>query len=657
MAEVFGKPPKALDKTTKIVYNSQSQTDDKHYDSFNTAHYGGAEIMPDKRRSRVMGVIIAMAVVTLLMIASILLFFHKIVYNTQEASIRISADQALKRVLKDQIDSELDEGTIVKIRDRYFVYENGELTYVGDSVDTLKTIAIAGVFKNKVVFYLSDADSRAVMYKDTDVIQYNKLIDPDEKSTPTYTYSQVNKAVGNYLKNVSYHMVADSVSKITQYLDTPFRSDVPAGCTVELEAGVLTVLDNGTGNVYRVTVEKGPYTFYNLTPGVGGEFYVMSGDTVVQRGHLRPTGALRMIWTDTPGLGNIRDLGGWPCDGGTVKYNLLFRGAMVIDATDEDRETWVKMLGIKHDVFLKTYDDSLLVGREEYRKKSPLGDQVSLYQMDLSVPGSENKQGIQDAKDEMRGIMNRIFDNAIAGEATYFHCLQGADRTGMVAVILEGVLGMSRSDIDRDYELTSFSALRTRNGEIYLADINALNEYTGKTFRDKCILYLMDCGIPLTKINEFRAAVIDGDPEYLTENALFIEPTGTNLSEPFGDGWIEGGRCSSGGDDRFDVEGYTLTNYFPVQKGDVVYVRNLAISNTVYSGIYKAGKKPIAGFAMSSAGGKGYVKGITTMGDWEVFTVVHDQAEYMRLCGKLLTNEKDVVIHIYRDGEWLYIGE
>ena len=109
--------------------------------------------MPDKRRSRVMGVIIAMAVVTLLMIASILLFFHKIVYNTQEASIRISADQALKRVLKDQIDSELDEGTIVKIRDRYFVYENGELTPAGDSVDTLKTIAIAGVFKNNVVFY------------------------------------------------------------------------------------------------------------------------------------------------------------------------------------------------------------------------------------------------------------------------------------------------------------------------------------------------------------------------------------------------------------------------------------------------------------------------------------------------------------------------
>ena len=147
-----------------------------------------------------------------------------------------------------------------------------------------------------------------------------------------------------------------------------------------MEAGELTILDNGTQKIFRTTVEKGPYTFYNITPGVGGEFYVLNGDRIVQRGHLRPTGALRMIYSDTPGLQNMRDLGGWPCDGGTIKYNILFRGGMVIDATDTDRNTWVKMLGIQHDVFLKTYDEILFVGREQYRNKSPLGDHVSLYQ-------------------------------------------------------------------------------------------------------------------------------------------------------------------------------------------------------------------------------------------------------------------------------------
>ena len=479
-----------------------------------------------------------------------------------------------------------------------------------------------------------------------------KPIAPDDDTIPTYTYSQVNPAAQKFLDEVSYDNAGDDVSAISKYLDASARCDRPTGCTVELEAGELTVFDNGTQKKYTVTVEKGPYTFYNITPGVGGEFYVKNGDDIVQRGHLRPTGALRMIYSDTPGLQNMRDLGGWPCDGGTIKYNLLIRGGMVIDATDADRDTWVKLLGIEHDVFVKTYYDEQLEGREEYRTRSPLGDRVKLYQQDLSAEGSENKRNFAHAKGQMNGIINRLFDNAIAGETTYFHCLAGADRTGMVAIIVEGVLGVSESDIDRDYELTSFNCQRERNSAGYIADKNILRGYPGATFRDKCVQYLLDCGITLEKINAFRKAMIDGDPEEIIMEESKEILMGTNFYVLNGDGWIGGGRCSSTGEDRFDAQGYLLTNYFEVQNGDVVYVKNLHIADQLHSGIYLADKSAIAGFLMTETGGAGFVKDIGYDGDWEIFTVDHADAAYMRLCGVVSSSETDVVIKICRNGEW-----
>ena len=477
-------------------------------------------------------------------------------------------------------------------------------------------------------------------------------MDPNDSMIQTYTYSQVNETVQKFLDEVSYENAADDVSRIADYVDSTGRFDRPAGCTVELEAGELTVYDNGTKNSYTVTVEKGPYTFYNITPGVGGEFYVKNGGKVVQRGHLRPTGTLRMIYSDTPGLQNMRDLGGWPCDGGTIKYNLLIRGGMVIDATDADRDTWVKLLGIEHDLFVKTYAEELLAEREEYRTGSPLGKYVTLYQMDLSAEGSENKRNFTHAKEQMNGIINHLFDNAIAGETTYFHCLAGADRTGMVAIVVEGVLGVSKSDIDRDYELTSFNCLRERNGAGYIADINILRSYPGRTFRDQCVQYLLDCGISLEKINAFRQAVIDGEPEMLTLPQMGSEPMGTNFYVRSGDGWIENGRSSSTGEDRHDVEGYVLTNYIPVQNGDTVYVKNLNIADAVFSGIYKSDKTAISGFHMTDTGGAGFVKEIGRSGEWEVFTVDHADAGYLRLCGLPQSTDADVIIHICRNGEW-----
>ena len=44
----------------------------------------------------------------------------------------------------------------------------------------------------------------------------------------------------------------------------------------------------------------------------------------------------------------------------------------------------------------------------------------------------------------------------------YFHCNAGADRTGTLAFLIEGLLGVSYADTIRDFELTSFSKFGER---------------------------------------------------------------------------------------------------------------------------------------------------------------------------------------------------
>ena len=116
-----------------------------------------------------------------------------------------------------------------------------------------------------------------------------------------------------------------------------------------------------------------------------------------------------------------------------------------------------------------------------------------------------------------------VIDAVTHREPVYFHCTAGADRTGTLACVLEGMLGMSQSDIDKDYELACFysgtssdSAARRRNETDWTGLINAINAVPGDSFRDKCVHFAVGtCGMSMYDINAYRAAMIDGTPETL----------------------------------------------------------------------------------------------------------------------------------------------
>lgn len=296
------------------------------------------------------------------------------------------------------------------------------------------------------------------------------------------TWHQCPEAVRNYLANVTYDPSDYSNSQIANYAPaTPVASNTkPIGKTV------------------------GGVTYYNNeVPNAETPF---SADSAA--GTLEPLDALRWINAGADSQGNsfcpnMRDLGGWPCDGGKVRYGLLFRcGQPTIYA----RSVLVDQLHIQRELDLQ--------GQDLSRTTSVMGTDI-----DYCRPPRYQWYTIAD-KAIWKEILAFLFEGARYGRPTIFHCSAGADRTGTVACIVEALLGMSQSNIDKDYELTSFYTgtdtdlhARRRNESEWSGLISQINTLPGSTFRNKVVNWVASMGFTATEINAFRAAMIDGTPE------------------------------------------------------------------------------------------------------------------------------------------------
>lgn len=100
----------------------------------------------------------------------------------------------------------------------------------------------------------------------------------------------------------------------------------------------------------------------------------------------------------------------------------------------------------------------------------------------------------------------------------YFHCSLGRDRTGTVAMLTLGILGVPEGDISQEYEITQFApnGYATSTGEKtkmvrtvdYKGAANVIwkyvNEAAGETFRDGVEKYLIEIGISKADIDKFR---------------------------------------------------------------------------------------------------------------------------------------------------------
>ncbi len=341
----------------------------------------------------------------------------------------------------------------------------------------------------------------------------------------TLSYNQMNEHAGGYYSEVTYDPSDYTDSSITDYVisdDSDESDSKPSGATIQIpSAGTLTVTD-GKRSVSQA-VSAGSFTIYNVTPGNVGSYVVRNSlDEVVAAGILKPTGGLRML--SIPRMFNVRDLGGWTCDGGTVKYGMLIRGGHLKNINASDAAVLHDFLGIRAEL-------SLMLESEENHTASPIGADVDFRRIDgpMYTLGSGGWQ-----EEALRQILDYVMDSVTDNKPLYFHCYYGADRTGTVAFILSALLGVSQSDTDKDYEMTCFqsgtstdSEARRRNESEWRNYMAEFSVYPGNTVRDKVVYYVQSLGITIEKINAYRAAMINGTPGTLTNLAGSVSVTNT----------------------------------------------------------------------------------------------------------------------------------
>ena len=344
--------------------------------------------------------------------------------------------------------------------------------------------------------------TKIVYIGDKPLVANGKVVQVDVasgSSVENIEWHQCPEAVRNYLAAVTYDPSDYSISNIETYLDG-------------------TVQANPIGQV------AGSKIYYNEEPNRKTPYANNSS-----AGTLKPLDSVR--WIKSPER-NVRDLGGWACDGGTIKYGKLFRGGEVSASDTNFVNTLHDGIGIRAELELQGTD-----AVEDY---SVIGSDV-----DFCCPKDGGAYwayyNISNTA-SMKEAFRFIFDSVMRDRPLYFHCSAGADRTGTIACLIEAILGVSQSDIDKDYELTSFNGsdyLRKRCGREYATDqweygyknlIMAITALAvGSTFRDKVINYIASLGFTANEINAFRVAMINGSPEAVTPSISMFSVT-NNLS-------------------------------------------------------------------------------------------------------------------------------
>lgn len=338
-------------------------------------------------------------------------------------------------------------------------------------------------------------------------------------------FSQQNPSVTRYLSEVSYDGAEPSHSAVKDYAyaSVDYRKDRPLGATITIPRdGTLTVCDDR--HSMTCDVSAGSFTVENLTPGVPAVAQLSDkNDEVVSTILLMAEDPVRMI-NGGGSTFNIRDLGGWRCDGGTLKYGLIFRGCELngdsynIVLNDRQKELFTDFLQIRDEIDMRgdaEVDGSdMIFGTDDDITDSALGEKADYvrypaapYHVGLDLNNSYQKA-------YYAAMIRRVASDVRSDRPCYLHCLAGADRTGTFCALIEAICGVSLNDIEKEFELTSFSAfnLRQRSDETWIEMLRVINALPGDTFRDKAITYALRTGVTIEEINTLRRAMISGNP-------------------------------------------------------------------------------------------------------------------------------------------------
>ena len=338
-----------------------------------------------------------------------------------------------------------------------------------------------------------------------------------------------NEVVKRYLDEVVY-AVGDS-SRVTDYEIMPARNDSPRPAVVPVPVADVSGLklfvsdDVAYANALVIEVEEGAteVAVYNLVPWQKYYFKLVAGDTILRRGEIHTEGQVRMI--NVPSISNVRDLGGWLVAGGRcIKYGRIYRGrelngSHIADSVDLAVLTDQLDIGAELDM-RAAYNQGNNVSAFGFLNAKEVGqDEVASYYYT-----SDSGQLVEHLTNYLyiyrwRREFNFIVDNLRAGRNIYIHCVWGANRTGYLALMMEGLLGVGYDGLVKDYELTTFCGQRLEKKEKIDGALEFFQNQEGNTLQEKFRNYfLKKLNVSKSNIDFFLSEMLtDTDSPIVTQ--------------------------------------------------------------------------------------------------------------------------------------------
>ena len=273
----------------------------------------------------------------------------------------------------------------------------------------------------------------------------------------------------------------------------------------------IFLITNAT-EAYITNLELGRRYVWGVVPEEGG-----SGVTAAFTAEGEPPRFLRV-----DGLGNMRDLGGWTGLGGRrVKQGMVFRSAGLrassvrsggsafaplyqpgaTNVTDAALEYMRGEFGIKTEIELRPRDETVFIDA------SLLGPDVALVK--IPFPSGAAIDDIVRGREPFIKIFRRFLDEK--NYPVLFHCEDGCDRTGTLALLLNGLLGVGEADLRRDWEASGLATGRKPEAGGKLDSlIGYLHLIGGRDITECCEAFAKGCGVSSDEIAAFRAIMLEG---------------------------------------------------------------------------------------------------------------------------------------------------